>query len=66
MKKKITYFPKWMALFSFFFCSFYLFKKLETIMSLTVNPLFSVHGGLIYFKPTGGGAGFIQTGDYLI
>ena len=24
-------------------------------MSLTVNPLFSVHGGLIYFKPTWGG-----------
>ena len=26
-------------------------------MSLTVNPLFSVHGGLIYFKPTWGGGG---------
>ena len=43
------YFPQWMKLFYSFFCSFYFFKKLETIISLTVNPLLSPPGGLIYF-----------------
>ena len=55
-RKEITYFPQWMTSFYSFFCSFYLFKKLETIISLTVNPLLSPAGGLIYFKSIWEGA----------